>query len=144
MKQMVARNTTVGDAAVDGLLAGIVAGIAMATYLVVVSLLGEGVAVLSRFDPNGASPVVGTLMHLAVAGVYGVVFGIFFNWIRRFNLPAWLSGLVFGLALFGVAVTIILPSSRSALAGIPMPHLGIAHAIYGLVIGFVIGRNQMG
>lgn len=144
MKQMVARNTTVGDAAVDGLLAGIVAGIAMALYLVVVSLFGEGVAVLTRFDPNGASPVVGALMHLAVAGVYGAVFGIFFNWIRRFNLPAWLSGLAFGLALFVVAVTIILPSSRSALVGIPTLHLGMAHAIYGLVIGFVVGRNRMG
>lgn len=142
MKQMVARNTTIGDAAVDGLLAGIAAGIAMALYLVVVSLFGEGVAVLNRFDPNGASPVVGTLMHLAVAGVYGAVFGIFFNWLRRFNLPAWLSGLAFGLVLFGVAVTIILPSSRSALAGIPMLHLGIAHAVYGLVIGIIVGQSS--
>ncbi len=142
MKQMIARNTTVGDAAVDGLLAGIAAGIVMAAYLVGVSLFGEGVAVLNRFDPSGASPVVGTLMHLAVSGVYGAVFGIVSNWIRRFNLPAWLSGLTFGLVLFALAATIILPSSRSAVAGIPIVHFGIAHVIYGLVIGIIINRNS--
>lgn len=142
MKQMVARNTTVGDAAVDGLLAGIAAGIVMAVYVVIVSLLGEGVAVLNRFDPNGASPVVGTLMHLAVAGVYGAVFGIVSKWLRRFNLPAWLSGLAFGLVLFTVAVTIILPSSRSALAGIPTLHFAIAHVIYGLVTGIIVGQSS--
>jgi hypothetical protein len=141
MKQMIARNTTVGDAAVDGLLAGIAAGIVMAAYLVGVSLFGEGVAVLNRFDPSGASPVVGTLMHLAVSGVYGAVFGIVSNWIRRFNVPAWLSGLTFGLVLFALAVTIILPSSRSALAGISSLHFGIAHLVYGLVVGWVVSRN---
>jgi len=98
--------------------------------------------VLNRFDPSGASPVVGALMHLAVSGVYGAVFGILFNTIRRFNLPAWLSGLAFGLGLFALAVMIILPSSRSALAGIPVVHFAIAHVIYGLVIGIVVKRNS--
>lgn len=143
MKQLVARNTTVGDAAVDGLLGGVAAGAAMAAYLVGVSLFGgEGLAVLNRFDPNGASPVVGALMHLAVSGVYGAAFGIVFKWVRRFNLPAWLSGTIFGLALFAVATIVILPSSRSALAEIPVVHFAIAHAIYGLVIGIVVNRNS--
>ena len=132
----------VGDAAVDGLLAGIAAGIVMAAYLVGVSLFGEGVAVLNRFDPSGVSPAVGTLMHLAVSGVYGAVFGIVSNWIRRFNLPAWLSGLIFGLVLFALAETFILPTGHSALAGIPIVHFGIAHVIYGLVIGIIINRNS--
>ena len=49
------RRQTAGDAAVDGLLAGAAAGIAMAVYLVVAGLLaGEGPAsVLARFDPRG-------------------------------------------------------------------------------------------
>lgn len=144
MKQLVARNTTIGDAAVDGLLGGVAAGIAMAAYLVGVSLLGgEGLAVLNRFDPNAASPAVGALMHLAVSGVYGAAFGVVFKWVRRFNLPAWLSGLIYGALLFALAAIVILPSSRSALGGIPTLHFGIAHLVYGLVLGFVIGQNRM-
>ena len=48
------RRQTAGDAAVDGLLAGAAAGIAMAVYLVVAGLLaGEGPAsVFARFDPR--------------------------------------------------------------------------------------------
>jgi hypothetical protein len=132
----------VGDAAVDGLLSGVGAGIAMAVYLVAVNLFGEGLAVLTRFDPNGASPAIGGLLHLAMSGVYGATFGIVSKWIRRFNLPAWLSGLIFGLVLFALAEAFILPTGRSALAGIPIVHFGIAHVIYGLVIGIIINRNS--
>ena len=68
----------------------------MAVYLVAVNVIGgEGFAVLTRFDPNGASPIVGTLLHLAVSGVYGAAFGIVANWVRRFNVPMWVVGLSF-------------------------------------------------
>lgn len=141
-RSIVQENTKVGDAAVDGLLAGMAAGVVMAVYLIGASLLGgEGLAVLNRFDPSGASPMVGALMHLAVSGVYGATFGIIANRLRRFNVPAWLSGVIFGLALFVLAVSVILPNSRSALAGMPVLDFGIAHVVYGLVIGIVISRN---
>ena len=76
------RLRTAGDAAVDGLLAGGAAGIAMGVYLAVsVLLLGEGPArMLARFDPAGsAAPVAGVLMHLAVSAVYGLVFGVIYR-----------------------------------------------------------------
>lgn len=143
MKQLVARNTTVGDAAVDGLLGGVAAGIVMAMYLVAVSLIGgEGLAVLSRFDPNGASPMIGTLLHLAVSGVYGAVFGIGWKYARRLNVPAWLIGLVFGGALFALAELVLSPTSPSPLAKISFVHFGIGHVIYGLTLGWSVSRNS--
>ena len=143
MKQRITKNVMVGDAAVDGLLGGVIAGIAMAVYLVVVNLIGgEGFAVLIRFDPNGASPLVGTLLHLAVSGVYGAVFGIGSKWMSRFNASMWVIGILFGAALFALAVLVILPTSRSATAGIPMVHFGIAHAIYGFVLGWIVNRMR--
>ena len=143
MKQMIAKNVTVGDAAVDGLLGGIAAGAMMAVYLVGVNLIGgEGFAVMNRFDPNVASPIIGALLHLAVSGVYGTAFGIAVKWVRQFNVPMWLVGILFGVALFALAELVLLPTSRSALAGIPSIHFGIAHLVYGLVIGIVISRNS--
>ncbi|MFN2223925.1 MAG: hypothetical protein ACK2UH_15310, partial [Candidatus Promineifilaceae bacterium] len=69
------KRVTTGDAAVDGLLAGIVAGLAMALFLLVVGAL-SGVTpagVIGRFDPAQAnSPVVGLFTHLAVSAIYGV------------------------------------------------------------------------
>ena len=106
------RRRTAGDAAVDGLLAGAAAGIAMAAYLVVTGLLaGEGPAVvLARFDPSGAgaaSPLIGAVMHLAVSAVYGLLFGLIYRLIGRGRLAGRaagaLIGLVYGLVLLLVA-----------------------------------------
>jgi hypothetical protein len=89
-----------GDADVDGLCSGVVAGAAMGLYLLVIRLLiGQGLAVvLGRFDPaGGAFPLTGALAHLAVSGVYGLLFGLLgylgTGWRR---IPVWLAGL--GLA----------------------------------------------
>lgn len=142
------RNTNIGDAAVDGLLGGAAAGVAMAIYLIGVSFIrGEGFAVLNRFDTNSQSPVVGTLLHLAVAGVYGTVFGIALTFVRRFKTPPWLLGVVFGLALFVLAEAVILPSRGTAccaltLVEIPIEHLAVAHIVYGLVLGLTVNRMQ--
>lgn len=70
---------TIGDVAVDGLLAGMAAGLAMAGVVLVAGLLGGSGAAetLGRFDPGSdGSPVVGALLHLAVSGLYGVVFAL--------------------------------------------------------------------
>ena len=143
MKGTAIRNTTMGDAAVDGLLGGMTAGVVMAIYLVVFSFIGgEGSAVLGRFDPNNQSVLVGTLLHLAVSGVYGAVFGIGWKYMRRLNLPAWLVGLAFGVALFLLAEFVLLTTSQLPLANISFVQFGIGHAIYGLVTGWVISRNS--
>ncbi len=116
----------------------------MAMYLLVISLIaGDGFAVLACFDPNGVSPVTGSLLHLSVSAVYGATFGVVWKFLRRLNLPGWLSGLGFGIALFLLAEFVLLPSSQSPLVQIPLLQFGIAHVIYGLILGWLVGRNTI-
>ncbi|HJZ46354.1 MAG TPA: hypothetical protein VKE41_04285 [Roseiflexaceae bacterium] len=91
--------------ALDGLFGGLAAGVAMAAYLVAWGLIaGVGAsAVLGMFDPGerGAA-VTGALTHLAVASVYGILFGLIWWALRRgilLGVPAWLAGAIYGLLL---------------------------------------------
>ena len=147
-KYVITRKATIGDAAVDGLLAGGGAGLAMAAYLIVASLI-SGLAwstLLGRFDPGPqSSPWAGALAHLAVAGVYGVLFGVVAwfiprRWRRR--LPGWLMGVLYGLLLWLLAQTVLLPGTSSPLETFPLLHFALGHAVYGLVLGLLI--NQTG
>ncbi len=148
-KQLTYTETTLGDAAVDGLLAGGGAGVLMAAYLIVAGLaMGETVGVVvGRFDPGrGGAPLVGALAHLATAGVYGVVFGLLGRFVPRGwrgRVPGWLAGLVYGLALFAVAL-VLLTAVASPLLEIPSPHFAVAHLIYGLTLGFLFHRKSDG
>lgn len=78
---------TAGDAAVNGLFSGMLAGAVMAAYLVVaLSISGESPAdVLSRFgSADGAtSPLVGAVSHLAMSAIYGIAFALIWRWIAR-------------------------------------------------------------
>ena len=136
-----------GERAVDGLIAGIGAGVVMAVYVVLAGLIvGDGPAqVLSGFDPSATpSPVVGTLTHLAVAGVYGVLFGIASRWLPRGR--RWVSvasGVAYGLLIFLVAQMVILPSTAAAtLRAMPTVNFAIAHLVYGVTLGFVFSRGR--
>ncbi len=148
-KQLTHTETTLGDAAVDGLLAGGGAGLLMAAYLIVAGLaMGETVGVvLGRFDPGqGGAPLVGALAHLATAGVYGVIFGLLGRFVpRRWRgrVPGRLAGPVYGLALFAVAL-MLLPAVASPLLEIPRLHFAVAHLLYGLTLGFLIHRKWDG
>jgi len=139
---------TIGDVAVDGLLAGMAAGLAMVGVLLVAGLLnGMGVAeTLSRFDPGSdASPVVGALLHLAVAGLYGVVFAAISRLAgRRFGGPlyGWLLGAAYGLLVWVVAQFVLLPSLGIALTDIPLAQFIAAHLLYGAVLGYLLERHQ--
>ncbi|MBI4790321.1 MAG: hypothetical protein HY782_25085 [Chloroflexi bacterium] len=137
-----------GDAAVDGLLNGVLAGLAMGLYLAASALLwGDAPAtVLARFDPSAQpSPVVGTLLHLAVSGVYGALFGIIWEFAgrSRVNVRAWMGGLAYGLLLLAIAATAI-TSGATWLKAIPFIHVTVAHIIYGLALGYLTGRGKNG
>ena len=138
---------TLGDSAVDGLLAGAMAGALMAAYLVVAGLMqGEAKRVmLARFDPRAdASPVVGLFTHLAVASVYGALFGLGWRMMARVwpRSLAWLAGLAYGLILLGLAQALLLPDAASALRIIPAVHFAIAHGWYGLALGFGVAQRR--
>ena len=139
----------IGDVVVDGLLSGLLAGAAMGLFLVIVGLVG-GVGpgeMLGRFDPAGdSSPLTGTLMHLAVSGLYGVglalmlyvLNGRWADW-RRYG---WLLGAGYGLLVWVVAQFVLLPGLGIALADIPPAQFIPAHLVYGVVLGYVLGRHQ--
>lgn len=140
-------NVTLSDAAVDGLLAGGAAGVAMALYLLIAVWIGGvgPVETLGRFDPAGSgSPVAGALAHLAVAAVYGALFGGLRRFIP-FRRDDWrlgaLCGLAFGLALWAVAVGVLLPLG-SPLRAIAPVHFAAAHGVYGVVLGFSTSRHN--
>jgi hypothetical protein len=85
----------------------------------------------------------GALTHLAVASVYGILFGLIWWALRRglrVAVPAWLAGALYGLALLAVAQAVVLPSAGSPLAEIPTLHFALAHLVYGVVLGWLSER----
>jgi len=134
------------DVALDGLFGGLAGGVAMAAYLLVWGLVTESGpgTVLGMFDPRERGVALsGALTHLAVASVYGIVFGLIWWVLRRglrIGVPAWLVGLVYGLLLLLVAKAVVLPSAGSALAKIPMLHFAVSHVIYGATLGLLSER----
>jgi uncharacterized membrane protein YagU involved in acid resistance len=127
---------SLGEAAVEGLLAGIAAGAVMLAYLLAFGVLsGESVAVILGYfsiqvPPN---PFQGVLLHLAVSGIYGLLFGIVWRLLGR-RLPAWGTALLYGLAIYLLARFVLLPESGSPLLDIPPLHFTLAHLVYGLVL----------
>jgi hypothetical protein len=139
--------TTAGDAAVNGLLNGMLAGAVMAAYLIVaLGISGESlVDVLSRFgSANGAmSPLVGAVSHLAMSAIYGIGFALIWRWIARRSQRrglALVGGLIYAGFLFTIAELILLPAAGSPLLDIPL-HFGIGHAIYGVTLGLFTRRS---
>jgi hypothetical protein len=136
----------VGDAAVDGIIGGLIAGGLMATYLAGYgAAAGHGAAAIMRlFSPGGDQAITGTLLHLGVSSVYGALFGILWNLLfgssRR--VPPWLGGLGYGMILLIFAVNVLLPATNAPLRAIPTTHFGIAHAIYGAMLGWLVSRGR--
>jgi hypothetical protein len=146
IKHLMPKPLTMGDAAVDGLLNGMLAGVVMAALLAVAGILSgdSPLTVLGHFDPSGqGQPLTGGLMHLATAGVYGTLFGIKWRLIARrlrSSAAALLIGTAYGIALFLVAETVILPGSHSTLLEIPAWQLAAAHVVYGSTLGWLVSR----
>ncbi len=139
-----ARTKSSGDAAVDGLLAGLGAGLAMAVYLIVAGVLGgeSPGLVLSRFAVGEiVSPLVGAISHLATSAIYGAVFGILVHVLPR-RLPGWLSGLLYGVMLFMIAQFLILPGTDSPLREFSGAHFAVAHLVFGLGLGLLTHRKR--
>lgn len=141
----------IGDVAVDGLISGVQAGILMALILILGGWLtgNDPITILSAFatGQTGFSPVAGLLVHLAVSGVYGVVFSIGLSVIpskiarRLYPWPYLIFGVIYGAMLYFLAVTVILPNTGSALADIGLPVLIIAHLAYSISLGGLLLRQ---
>ena len=143
------RKRAIGDVVVDGLLSGLLAGAGMGVFLVVVGLIG-GVGpgqTLGLFAPAGSGePLTGGLMHLAVAGLYGVGLALILHFLTRRGVDwrryGWLLGVVYGLVVWVVARFVLLPGLGIALADISPAQFVPAHLVYGAVLGYALGRHQ--
>lgn len=138
-----------GDTAVDGLLAGLVGGLLMSLFLVLVGWLnGETPLELLRFiDPTQQGNwLTGLLAHLAVSAIYGVVFGLLLGVVGRIRLSLvrwiWLLGLGYGLTLWVLAMGLVLTAVGAPLAQIPAWQMATAHLMYGLILGLWLNKNQ--
>jgi hypothetical protein len=147
---IVNREISASDAAIDGLLSGVLAGLGMAFYLVLARLVAgvSPLATLALFAPDPESgPLMGVLAHLAVSGIYGVLFGVGYATLLRrpdYNPPTWLHaaiGGLYGLLLLLAAWTLILPATGSQVQQIPLVQLTIGHLLYGLVLGWLVYRR---
>jgi hypothetical protein len=140
---------TTGDAAVDGLLAGVGAGIICVIYLVIVGLIsGQTLAgVLGPFDPTQGQALAGGLVHLAVSGVYGVLFAVLYRWLDRGWLwargRAWFFGLLYGLILLLVAEGALQTGIDTAFADVPFVNTALFHLLYGLALGLFLGWKRL-
>lgn len=104
---------------------------------------------LVRFTTNelNGSVVVGVIGHLAVSAIYGMIFAVIWQVVsRRLAALHWrlLASIAYGMLLYILARQIILPSVSSPLLDISPLHFGIAHAIYGLVLGYLSFHRREG
>ena len=72
-----------GDAAVDGLGRGLIAGLLMGAYLLAVGMLSGAAlpALMARFAAVDGNPpaLIGALTHLGTSAVYGALFGVLWH-----------------------------------------------------------------
>ena len=140
-ERMEARRASFGDRAVDGLFGGLWAGAAMGLYLILVGMFsGESIsAVLSRFafEP-GAAPLTGLLSHLAVAALYGILFGLVSRLLVQIPLNRWFLGLVYGAVLLLISQFMLMPGVDLPLRAFPLVHWALAHLIYGWVLSMAV------
>lgn len=140
------KKRTAGDVAVDGLLAGVVAGLIMLGYLLLVALVGEeGLAtMLGHFAPGPeGSPLAGTVAHVAVSGIYGALFSVAARLLPgRPPLFTIIAGVLYGLLLLWLAVIAFLPGAGLTLAEVEPFHLTMAHLVYGVSLAWLSQRNN--
>ena len=137
------------EAAIDGLFAGFLAGLAMAAFLAMTALTRSETltTMFNRFNPTQAtSPMTGFLLHLAVSSVYGILFGLIWylaSILRRFAILPWQAislGAAYGAGLFFLAWLILLPASASSLRQLPFWQFGMSHLVYGIILGWRYGH----
>ena len=145
------------DAAAGGIFPGLLGGVVMALVLIAGGLLyGAAPAqVMGSFDSSVAAggatsdglPLRGALNHLAVSCVYGSLFAVFTRALAAFlrspaRVVVW--GLVYGLLLWLVAVTLLRQAAASLLTVNAPEVFLLAHLAYGLTLGLAARRQVTG
>ena len=138
------------EVAVEGLFAGLLAGLAMAAWMAVSALIRSETLgdLFSRFNPTQtASPLMGLLLHLAASSVYGILFGLVWylastpHHTDLSGRQAVVLGAGYGVLLFLLGWYLLLPASASPLRQLPFWQFGLAHLIYGAIMGWLIRHS---
>jgi len=137
--------------AVDGLIYGLVSGIAMVVCLAAFTLLSgdSSGSTLELFSVEGlATPWQGLFGHLSVSVVYGALFGAMI-WLMKSYLASrkilsWLAGLIYAVILLLVAQFVVFPTTSSPVEAIPTWQWVFANGVYGLVLGGLFARKLSG
>lgn len=147
----ITKTMSVGEAAVEGLLGGIGAGIVMGLFILgLEAVMGVSpVTVLTYFNAGeNASPLTGLFTHIALSGMYGVVLSVGLMMLVRIlgfskTREWWLViGLLYSALIFGIAETIILPGTQSLLRDLPLWAMVAAHMVYGIVLAWLTTRKN--
>ncbi|NJN83413.1 MAG: hypothetical protein HC802_14765 [Caldilineaceae bacterium] len=133
----------IGDTVVNGLLYGIVGGLVITLYLFVLGQFGgpKPQDLLISLSPSvGETALAGFVAHLAVASIYGILWGILYGWMGgRVRLPSWLLGLLYGLLL--TCVVLIFRPPTQLVPSVGFVYILSAHMLYGLTLGYLQGRR---
>jgi hypothetical protein len=103
--------------------------------------------VLGAFDTAAGLPLRGVLIHLAISCVYGALFALLRRGLAARLHSPWriiLLGLLYGLLLWSLAVTVLNRAAASLLStAVPGVFL-LAHLAYGLTLVLAAGRQLGG
>ncbi len=141
MSQRAQSTKSMSEAAVDGLLSGMLAGVAMLVFLVIGGMIIGSTTLetlQSLGSEQGGVPFAGFFAHLGIASFYGLLWGPAWRWLRRYStLPGWVLGMFYGILLFILAQSLVqtLPAPLQELNDTLML---AAHCVYGVVLGLVI------
>ncbi len=147
-----------GSLILAGAIAGMIAGAVMAMYAMLASatFLGQGL-----FTPlyGIASPIIGSdammmsmkqgiyfaagpalvglVVHMMWAALYGIIFGLIASRLRLFGAAAVIGGMIYGIAVMVVMSVFVLPIvGAGAMPGIiGLPSFAVEHLMFGLVLG---------
>ena len=140
------RPVSASDTLISGLIHGVIAGVGMLLWLLLAGMLAGDApaAVLERFliPSQSPNPLSSIFLHLGVSAVYGGIFGLLLLQLLRL-LPTTinrtplklLAGLLYGLLLYLLASTVILPGTNSPLAELHALTFASAHLVYGTLLG---------
>lgn len=139
------RSQTAGDAAVDGLGSGFFAGMLMAVYVALYGMsqgLGGGFF-FAMLSPAQFAVVSSLVAHLALAAVYGAIFGVGIwllgHWRRSPQMTLGMA-LLYCLVLALLARTLVLPNGLPQFSVLPWQHLLLSHLLYGVALGLFFNR----
>ncbi len=148
-----------GDVVRWGAIAGLISGIVMAMFMMIVTALtGMGFlaplyAIAATFNPSWAmtkgvdlGPIlVGLMLHMVNSAVFGVIFTLLARWLlpRALTLPmSALVGMMWGLILLAVNQLIVLPAVDTPMVTATNGILGwwvAGHLMYGIALGVIAG-----